>query len=114
MEEIKTTPEESLELPMINENELDQTILKPGKKMGMKSILSMLTAAVRGGDMTTRQAAQIRSEFGLSKRYFTKTKRNKDAARAARKRARLSRRANRGLGKGQKRTGGSLRLRAKT
>jgi hypothetical protein len=56
--------------------------------------------------MKAGQAAEIRRRFGISKRYFTKKKYSFAKTKARRQMAAASRRANRGLGKGEKRTGG--------
>lgn len=75
-------------------------------KNNIKTMLAALSAAVNGGEIKSSQAAEIRRRFGISKRYFTKRKYNFAKVKARRKMAALSRSANRGTGKGEKRTGG--------
>lgn len=98
---------------LFTDNEANETVVTPGK-FSLQNMMSLLSSAVRKGELTSRQAAEMRSQFGVSGSYFTKKKRNKDKVRAARKRARMSRKLNRGLGKGQKRTGGDVRYATKT
>jgi hypothetical protein len=115
MEENNNTPEEMETQVADDTPELDEgTVLAPGKKFSARNILSMLSSAVRGGELTTRQAAEFRSQFGIPNSVFTTKKRDKNKVRAARKRAKAARRVNRGLTKGQKRTGGDRRYVAKT
>ena len=75
-------------------------------KNNIKTMLVALSAAVNGGEMKSGQAAEIRRRFGISQRYFTKKKYSFAKVKARRRVARLSRVKNRGLGKGEKRTGG--------
>lgn len=75
-------------------------------KNNIKTMLAALSAAVNGGEMKSAQAAEIRRRFGISKRYFTKKKYNFAKTKARRQMAAVSRRANRGTGKGETRTGG--------
>lgn len=98
---------------LFTDNEANETVVKPGK-LSMQNMLSLLSSAVRKGELTSRQAAEMRNQVGLSGSYFTKKKRNKDKVRAARKRARMSRKLNRGLCKGQKRNHGITRHATKT
>ena len=75
-------------------------------KNNIKTMLATLSAAVNGGEIKSAQAAEIRRRFGISKRYFTKKKYNFAKTKARRQMAAMSRKANRGTGKGETRTGG--------
>lgn len=70
--------------------------------------LKVISGAVAGGEISRRQAKQLRTRMGVTSAYFTKSVSDKDKKKAKRKTAEASRKRNRGLGKGQKRSSGKL------
>lgn len=82
-------------------------------KPNMQKFLSTLAGAVSKGDVTPQQARELRQQLGITQAAFTKKKRDEAKAKNRRKMAKASKRRNRGLGKGQKRTGG-LRVFSRT
>lgn len=72
----------------------------------VKEILATLSTAVKGGQITAKQARSFRKDLGIGQAFFTR----KQLTPAERKKKRLqqkkSRRINRGRVKGQKRTSG--------
>lgn len=92
-----TTAEPAVETEAVEDRPIRNSI---------KTMLAALSAAVNSGEMKGSQAAEIRRRFGISKRHFTKRKFNFAKTKRRRQLAALSRKANRGTGKGEKRTGG--------
>lgn len=77
-----------------------------GGAVQVKRLLASLRDAIDAGNITARQAAELRRQLGISKAYFTKKRMTRAKKRVRAKMAEASRRANRGTGKGEKRTGG--------
>lgn len=69
------------------------------------SIMSSIAAALSAGSITQYQARSIRSSMGISQATFTRKQRSRAERKALRKMQADSRRANRGNGKGQKKSG---------
>lgn len=77
-------------------------------RVSKSTVVRMITDSVKKGEISRSQAQQLRKQMGIAASYFTKPQTSKEKAKAARKRAEVSRRRNRGLGKGQKRSSGKL------
>lgn len=78
------------------------------KQAGVKRLLASLAQAISAGNISARQAAELRRQFGISKAYFTKKRATRAKKRVRARMAKVSRRKNRGTGKGEKRNGGRL------
>lgn len=81
------------------------TMVRPPKAMVLNALARMIAA----GEMRSSDAARIRREMGISKRFFTKKKKDKAKEKVRAKIAKASRRRNRGTGKGEKRSSGTFR-----
>lgn len=76
---------------------------EPKAKLGMGGILKAISKAVRDGNMSSKQARQIRGDLGILGSFFTKQQPNVKARRAQRKAAKKARKVTRRNGyKGQK------------
>ena len=75
----------------------------------VKEILSTLGAAVKGGQITAKQARSFRKDLGIGQAYFTRKQLTSTERKKKRLQQKKSRRINRGRVKGQKRTSGKNR-----
>lgn len=96
------TEESSTEERNATVEDLDATDPVPNAKSvgGLKGILARIAAAVKGEEINTRQAREIRSQIGVSQAYFTRHTPDKAKRRTRNKIADASRKANRRKTKG--------------
>ena len=69
-------------------------------------ILKTLSTAVKGGQLTAKQARSFRKDLGITQAFFTRKQITPAKRKAKRLQQRKSRKINRGKVKGQKRGGG--------
>jgi hypothetical protein len=69
-------------------------------------ILQTLSAAVKGGQITAKQARSFRQDLGITQSFFTRKQTTPAQRKAKRLQQKKSRKINRGRVKGQKRTSG--------
>lgn len=69
-------------------------------------ILKTLSAAVKGGQITPKQARSFRKDLGIGQAFFTRKQTTPAQRKAKRLQQKKSRKVNRGRVKGQKRTSG--------
>lgn len=74
-------------------------------KMTRGNILKALAGAIANGNISSSQARQIRLDLGMTQADFTRKQPTEAQRKARRKMQKESRRRNRGLGKGQKKSG---------
>lgn len=96
------TEEGSAEERKSTVEELDVAASVPTAKSvgGIKGILAQIAKAVKGEEINTKQAREIRSQIGISQAYFTRHSPNKTKRRLRNKIAKASRKANRRKTKG--------------
>lgn len=91
-------------------DETAQEVTTPAKSTvaGGKTgrFLAALSAALSAGDITHSEARTLRARLGITKSFFTKKRVSKAKTRRRALIAKASRKANRGLGKGEKRSSG--------
>lgn len=94
---------ETQELPEEEQQEVEEA-QQALSKVSKRGLLDALAAAVATGQVDSRDARRLRSQIGITQSYFTRKQTTKAYRKSRRLMQRDSRRQNRGLGKGQKRT----------
>lgn len=84
----------------------DGQIVEHKTAPSLKATLKALADAVTNGQITAQQARAFRADLGISQSTFTKKQTTPAKRKAKRIAQKLSRRKNRGTGKGQKNSGG--------
>ncbi len=72
----------------------------------VKEIIKTLSEAVKGGQITAKQARSFRSDLGIGQAHFTRKQPTPAQRKKKRAMQKASRKINRGRVKGQKRNGG--------
>ena len=72
----------------------------------VKEIMKTLSEAVKGGQITAKQARSFRADLGIGQAHFTRKQITPAARKKKRKAQRLARRKNRGKTRGQRYGGG--------
>jgi len=73
---------------------------------GIGEILKTLSAAVKGGQITAKQARSFRNDLGITQSFFTRKQTTPAQRKRKRQLQKAARKKNRGRVKGQKRTSG--------